>query len=189
MTFVFCNFAHIYNFLNLNLKTQMNYYRSLRLSVLAAMAAGALSAAAEALVPGIVVVRADGSTSEMPISKVARVDFGASAITIVPSEDGAPSQAVAISDIDRINFADIKLSQISDIDPDARLAVWPTLTSGIVYASGTDAAARVDIFDMAGRLVASAPGSPETIQLDISGCPAGHYILRAGQTSVRIVKK
>ena len=79
-------------------------------------------------------------------------------------------------------------SSVETVDADA-VAVYPNPTDGIVNVSADGEVIRVEAYSAAGSLVAKVAGTT----LDLTGCPAGIYMVRVttaeGTTVHRVVKK
>lgn len=137
-------------------------------------------------VSSIVVVNKDGSTVETPVPDVSKVSFDTFDFTVL-SKDGA-AKKYEYDNVSRISLN--KGSGVSSLlQKDTRLAVWPTVTSSSINVTGTDVSGKILIYDTNGLLMLSVESADGVNTIDVSGLPAGHYILNAGKSSVRFIKK
>lgn len=134
--------------------------------------------------PMLVVVEKDGTAIETPVPQVSRVDFDTFSLSVL-SKDGG-SKKYDYDQVERIELG--KMSGISLPGKDARLAVWPTVTSSTIYVSGTEADDMIYVFGMNGVQQRAVKASKDVNEIDVTGLAAGQYVLTAGSTSVRFIK-
>lgn len=134
---------------------------------------------------GVAVIKADGSTHNVEIADIQRIDIASDALTI--HQNSGTSTGHAYADIERLDIG-VALSGISGITADGSVAVWPTLVTESVNVSGAPAGTRVVVYNVAGSAVASAVAPDGTLSVDMSALSAGAYIVSVGKHSVKIVK-
>jgi hypothetical protein len=88
---------------------------------------------------------------------------------------------------DRVKiFESIDVSNNSIKDGfDLDIKIYPNPTSGFVHIDGIDAAAKVSVFSLSGRLVERGQSN----SIDLSTQPAEVYLLRVGNKTTWVVKK
>lgn len=160
-------------------------YRKLFASAIAAIAmALPLSAATET---AVVVISSDGSQTEIALDHLDRIDVGSSSATLRQT-DGITYE-YAYSNLDRILIA-TKRSEVQGILGKDEIAVWPTVTTGMVYAAGLNPGDNVAAHSIGGSLMSSVVADTNgSVSIDLSDCPAGIYIITANKHSVKIIKK
>lgn len=62
-------------------------------------------------------------------------------------------------------------------------------TDGNIHLSGVQCGERIEIFDASGKKVAQTKASSDTASLDITNMKSGVYVLRAGNTVIKFVKR
>lgn len=149
--------------------------------LLAYSAMGAIAAD----VPMLYVVGSDGTVTETPMSDVGKIVFGTSAFT-VESKAGQTAEH-KYGEVKRVDFG--KLASISNVVAEARMAVWPTVTTSVVNVKGADAGASIRIYDLSGSQVINVKAAEGVTNIDLSPLTAGMYILAVGENSVKIIKK
>lgn len=86
-------------------------------------------------------------------------------------------------------FTVVEQSGVGELAADAEINVYPNPTADVVTVSGAAEVMSIDVYSATGSFVKSAAGQ----QVDLSGCPAGIYILsvntEAGAYRCRVVKK
>ncbi|MBD5358086.1 MAG: T9SS type A sorting domain-containing protein [Bacteroides sp.] len=133
----------------------------------------------------LVVVEKDGTIVETPIPDVSRIDFDTFSFSVL-SKDGN-SEKYDYDSVKRIEFG--STSGIALPSKDVRLAVWPTVTSSTLNVTGTEANDMIYVFGLNGTQEISVTASDDVNVIDVSGLAAGHYVVKAGNTSVRFIKK
>lgn len=137
-------------------------------------------------VSSIVVVNKDGTTVESLVSDVSKVSFDTFDFTVLSK--GGEAKKYEYDSVSRIDLN--KSSGVNSlIQEDTRLAVWPTVTSSAINVTGTDASGKILIYDTNGLLMISVEPVDGVNTIDVSKLPSGHYILNAGKSSVRFIKK
>lgn len=163
----------------------MNNFRKLFLIGLAALAMMLVPATALAE-KGVVLVKADGSQVQHVLGDVDRIAVGSQSVTL--HHRSGDTHEVAFGDLDRI-LVGAEVTALSGILAEGDIAVWPTLTTGAVNATGLKAGATVEVYSIDGQLVAAAKAdSNGTATLDITSATAGIYIVAVEGNSVKIVK-
>ena len=144
---------------------------------------------AEDEVPCVVVVTKDGNTDITPVANFDKIQFNPTTVAVVPKE--GPEQEYKYSAVNLIKLNEMAESSVvkTALQEEARLVVWPTVTSSIINVGGTEASDRIMIFNLQGQRVFSTKSKGEVTEIDITPLAAGHYVLTAGKESVRIIKK
>lgn len=62
-------------------------------------------------------------------------------------------------------------------------------TDGNIHLSGVQCGERIEVFDASGKKVAQTKASSDTASLDITNMKSGVYVLRAGNTVIKFVKR
>ena len=133
----------------------------------------------------LVVVEKDGTVVETPIPDVARVDFDTFSLSVF-SKDGESQKY----DYDRVKRVELgKATGIALLEKDYRLAVWPTVTTSTINVSGTEANDMINIYSLTGVQEISVRASEDVNVIDVTSLPSGQYVITAGKTSVRFIKK
>ncbi len=71
---------------------------------------------------------------------------------------------------------------ISENETEGQLSIGPNPALGSVYVTGAAVGDPVEVFDLSGRLVASAVVSPDGESVvELSGLASGNYLIRIGQ--------
>lgn len=163
-------------------------YRQLVGAMLVSIAAMAMPADALAE-RAVVVISKDGTTREVALADVARIDIGQGKLTLHTSAGEAND--LAYESLDRMLIgADMGTSSISSILKDGEIAIWPTLVTSDIHVSGVEAGSTISVYSAGGVKVASAKADDEgNASIDISGAASGVYVVSAGNHSVKIMKK
>lgn len=157
------------------------------LGILTAIAAiSAFSSEASATGKAVVVISKDGSRHEVELQKLNRIDIGLSSVT-VHDRDGQSREHV-MSEIDRILIG-ADAAGIADVVSGGDVAVWPTVTEGLVNVAGLEPGTVVKVCDVNGSVVAGTTASSEDVTLDLSAQASGIYVVAFDNHSVKIVKK
>ncbi len=146
--------------------------------------AGTFSAAAAD--KAVVVIGKDGSQHEVLLNAVSRIEVGTEYITLHEAEGNSTQHA--ISDIDRI-MVGTESTSIKEIVSKGNVAVWPTVTDGLVNVAGATAGAEVKVYDLNGALVQSATASEGNATINLSGAKSGMYVVSVAGNTVKIIKK
>ncbi len=134
----------------------------------------------------VVMLAKDGSTYELAMSAVSRIDFGQTEVTM--SGTAGQSKAMSYTDIDRILIGAPK-SGLADLIARGEVAVYPSVTTGPLTIEGVEAGTEIAVYDLNGMLVKQTRAADTTVQLDLSGAAAGMMIVRVGKHPVKIIKK
>ncbi len=156
----------------------------IRKPLLAALIMAPAAAMAEG--DAVIVLAKDGTSFEVGIPQVERIEFGSSQLSV--KTRSAETTSFDYSDIDRMLIG-AKRQGIAKLATDGNIAVWPTMTESAVNVAGAAKGAQVRIYTASGALVASATCADGTATLDISAAPAGVCIVAIGNKSVKIIKK
>ncbi|MBD5219228.1 MAG: hypothetical protein HDS72_03155 [Bacteroidales bacterium] len=166
------------------MKIQFISYAKAALAALA-LASGVLAAqAAEGV--GVIVVKADGTSYEIELAQVDRINFGSSDVEVVGTS--GQSQEFAYADVDRIMLGS-PLSGISFITSEGNIAVWPKTVSSTLNIAGAQPGTEVRVYTIGGQLAASGRCSDGTLTLDLGNAPAGVCIVAVGNFTVKIIKQ
>lgn len=149
--------------------------------VLAFSSAGAMAED----VPMLYVIGIDGSITETPMSEVGKIVFGSSSFAVESKSGQSADHKYA--DVKRVDFG--KLTSISNVVAEARLAVWPTVTTSTVSVKGAEAGAAIRLFNLSGSQVMNVKAVEGVTTVDLSPLSAGMYVLTVGDNSVKIIKK
>jgi hypothetical protein len=76
-----------------------------------------------------------------------------------------------------------------DVVEEDVLKVYPSPVSGVLYIESEQLNARIEIFDISGRVVISDVQSTVNNSIYVGALPAGIYILRVGNRTTKFVKK
>lgn len=151
---------------------------------LAVLLLGSTASAVAADTTNVVVVQQDGSTYEVPMPTMDKIEFAGDGFMI--SHEGI-SKWFDYSQVDRILFG-AEANAVSEAVAKGDIAVWPSPATDIVNITGLTEGTTVDIYTNSGVRIASATASEGTLRLDISASPVGTLILKAGDISVKILK-
>ena len=79
---------------------------------------------------------------------------------------------------------------IQAVMAEGEVAVWPTVTTGIVNVEGCPEATLLRVFSIAGDLIKTLRVTSSTAVIDLSAHPAGMYLIAIdGNRSVKVIKK
>lgn len=150
-------------------------------SVLALMPAAAI-----AQEQAVVMLGKDGSTYELALSEVSRIDFGTTEVTLTGT--AGQSKAMPYNDINRILIGSPK-SGIANLIAKGEVAVYPSVTAGPLTIEGVEGGTEIAVYDLNGVLVRQTRATDTTVQLDLSDVAPGMMIVRVGKYPVKIIKK
>lgn len=156
-----------------------------KLSATVLLCMAAMLARAEAI-PGVAVLDKDGSTYELALESLDRLNFGQHTLTVVTT--AGEEKNFEYADIDKINFG-VEVSAINAINAAGNIAVWPTLVSAGLNISGAQAGTAVRVYSASGALLLTATCGEGTLSLDMSKVPAGLCVVAVGDRSVKVIKK
>jgi len=151
-----------------------------------ASALALMPAAAFAQENAVVMLAKDGSTYELALGEVSRIDLGQTEVTL--SGTAGQSKAMPYIDIDRILIG-VPKSGIADLIAKGEVAVYPAVTSGPLTITGVEAGTDIAVYDMNGVQVRRTRAPDTTVELDLSDAAAGMMVVRIGKYSVKIIKK
>lgn len=131
------------------------------------------------------VISRDGTVHEVVMSEIDRIDIGASSLTVHKTAGDACEHDYA--SIDRLLIG-CKSSVTSVIAP-GEIAVWPTAVETELNVSGAAPGTLVAVYSVGGTRVCSSVALRGDAVLDLSGLPAGVYVVAVGDRAVKITKK
>lgn len=132
---------------------------------------------------GVVVVSKDGTTMSLTLPEVKRIDIGAEGIVLHSADASTP---IAHADLDHIKIG-TDVTGVKELLKPGDIAVWPTAVSDFVNITGLDIDAPVSVYSLRStrrishRLRWLCPNRPPR-------CSPGMYIVKAADTSVKIIK-
>lgn len=138
-------------------------------------------------VPCLIVVCNDGSQVATPISENPLVEFGAETFKV--SDKFGNDATYTYASVQRILLNQLGISITDSSLNEKPLAVWPTITAGTLYATGTEAKKGIVIYSVSGQKMLEVKPTDEITNIEVAGFAAGEYILRAGNTTVKFIKK
>lgn len=153
----------------------------------ALMLAAPAAAAEDSGVAAIVVLGNDGSRQEYALADVDRINFTSDAVAVALKEGEQPAP-VAYGDVDRI-LLNSTLSGILSAMTDSEVAVWPTVTTGIVNIAGAEPGTTYSVYTAGGSLALTGKTAEGQTVADLSRLPDGMCVLTLGTKSVKIIKK
>lgn len=133
----------------------------------------------------LIVVEKDGNSFELPITNVERVDFDTFNFSVRSKEGN--SEKFDYDKVSRIDFS--SMTTVAKLTKEARLLVWPSVATTDINVAGTDAVDVINIYSLNGTRVISQKAEEGKNTLDVSRLRSGEYILTAGSTSVKFIKK
>lgn len=137
---------------------------------------------------GVIVIKSDGTTHELELEAIDRMEIGTQAVEI--HHTSGTSSTHNITDIDRINIG-VAVAGIDRVLADTGdIAVWPTTTTGNVYIKGAAAGTPIAVYTLSGQCVANAHTSSDgATTINIATLAPGVYVVAVGSHSVKITKK
>lgn len=154
--------------------------------LMAVAAVSALPVEANATGKAVVVISKDGSRQEVELQQVSRIDVGRESVTV--NDRSGQATEHSFENIDRILIG-ADAAGVKELIADGGVAVWPTVTTGMVNVSGLEVGCDVAVFDVNGAKVAEATASDSTVTIDLSGNAGGVYVVAFGSQSVKVIKK
>lgn len=134
----------------------------------------------------VTVLAKDGSSFEIAISGIERINFGAQTIELV--EKNGTANSLAYNDINRILIGDNK-SGIDQIVGQGNIAIYPSVTTGPLTIAGLEVGTEVELFDIKGVSIAKTTAKDSSVTLNIADAPKGMVIVKVGKHSAKIFKK
>lgn len=135
----------------------------------------------------VVVVSKDGTQTGLALDKVHKIEIKTDGIVLHGTD--ATTTTVAHADLDRVLIGS-EWSSIKGTLAEGNVAVWPTLATDVVNAGGFAEGTAVTVFDLNGAALASARTNADGLAtVSIAHLTPGMYIVKAGDKSVKIVKK
>lgn len=138
-------------------------------------------------VPCIVVVDKNGKSVATPMSETSRLSFGNDGFMVSDKQGG--SRNYSYNDVEKIEIGKLAESAIRELVVEAKLAVWPTIASERINVAGSDITGGISIYSLSGQLMNHIIPSSEEVSIDISGLASGYYLVKAGKSTVKIIKK
>ena len=138
-------------------------------------------------VPCIVVIEKDGKSVATPMSDMSRLFFGNDGFMVSDKQGG--SQNYSYSNVDKIEIGKLAESGLRQLTAEAKFAVWPTIASDRINVAGSEVAGGVSMYSLTGQLVKHIIPASEEVSIDISDLPSGYYLVKAGKSTVKIIKK
>lgn len=165
----------------------MKYSSIVACAALAVAAVTPQSALCESV--GVAIVKVDGTTHHVVFEEIDRIEIGNESVTVHHATAAPATHAMA--DIQRIDIGVSGLSSgISNAVAEGSIAVWPTVVESSINIAGAPAETAINVFSINGRNVASTKTDADgSASVNLSGLPAGHYIIAVGAHTVKIVKK
>ena len=135
-------------------------------------------------------VQYDGTSTVYSLASVQRVEFDAPA-------SGDASMRVLLKDgtagaesVRAIIFTSETPTGVAELaGSDVRYFLFPNPVSDELVLTGPDAGTPVRVYDLSGRKVLETEAGAEGARLGVSGLTPGAYIVCAGQTALRFVKR
>lgn len=134
----------------------------------------------------VVMLAKDGTSYELPLDKVSRIDFNPSEVAL--HGRGGEVKTMPYADINRILIG-ADPAGLTELFEKGEIAVWPSPTTGPLSIAGAEVGTLVRVYDQKGVLVASAKVGDDTLVLDISNASPGLAVVQIGNMSVKIMKK
>ena len=153
-------------------------------SALAVVLIGTAAAAAAADTKMVVVVERDGSTYDVAMPEMDKIEFAGDGFMII--HDGV-SKWFDYSQVDRILLG-APATSVESIASEGRLVVWPSPAVDTVNIAGLPDGAETRAYTTGGVLVASAVSADGIARLDVTNAPAGTLIVAADGRTVKIIK-
>lgn len=145
------------------------------------------SMAVNAAEKAVVVISNDGSQHVVTLADVDRIEIGPGALTI--SHRSAESVTKDYADIDRVLIGATPTA-IGQITSKGDIAVWPTEVVDVINVAGLHHGMKVEVFDLAGHLVAAKTADGDSLTIDLSASAPGMLVVSiGGKQSVKVVKK
>lgn len=164
----------------------MNYcYKKLVGVITLALAAMPMTALADAQ-QAVVVVSADGSSREIALPEIARIDIADGGLTL-HSRSGESSE-IPYGSLDRVIIG-AEFTAVDKVLGKGDVAVWPTLVTTSVNVAGLAEGTTVNVYTVGGQLFSSSQADSDgRATIDMTRAAAGIYVVAAGNHSVKVVK-
>lgn len=157
---------------------------SLKKMVLAAFLT-AIPLAASATEPKVVMLGKDGTSYDLALKDVDRINFSAAGAELLGNS--GEHHAMNYADIDRILIG--STLSVSDLTAKGEIAVYPSVTDGPLNVVGIEPGTDIYVYDISGRRITAVTAQDSAVTLDLSDAPAGVMAVRIGMHSVKIIKK
>lgn len=127
------------------------------------------------------VVNKDGSEMTTTVAEVDRIEFKDGNVVVVPKSGS--STAFPIADIDKIELS-VLTAGINEVTADGR-KVKIGITSGTISLDGAAENAVAQVYDTAGKLVATARCAAGHAEISLAGRTPGVYIIKVGSFAAK----
>lgn len=146
----------------------------------AAVAAGAVDGLAE---QKVVITALDGNVSKINIADISRITFDGAEMTVATANGNS---VFNVADVDNIAF-DLSTSAAEEIS--TRLDdIDIKVSGGVLTVAGPQGKLlKVSVYDLKGVAVGQSVGT-ETVSVDFNTMPAGIYIVRANDKTIKIIR-
>lgn len=88
-----------------------------------------------------------------------------------------------------VSFKQVDPTVIRTAAADGGTSLLDGGVDGMLRLTGCAGGTQIDVFDGGGRRVRSVVAGSGSVTVDVSGLPAGVYVLRAGRAAVKFMKK
>ena len=82
-----------------------------------------------------------------------------------------------------------RLFEKEDVKPEITWNIYPNPVTGILHITGLEGHYTIKIVDTVGQIVTSIKGTSSELELDMSGKPAGMYLLKIESQGKSITRK
>lgn len=142
--------------------------------------------------PGVIFLLASGQKVSFTFSSKPEITVGSTELT-VSATDGV-SVSYAFNEVQRFYYGDDVLDYETGIqDTEDKSAACPEFgfANGVITVTGLKSAERVSVYSLGGGKIGEAKtGKDGSARVDISGAPAGVYVVNAGSgVSFKLLKK
>lgn len=126
----------------------------------------------------------DGKTAKTQLAKVSKITFDANQNVGLTYPDGNAKDLGNVSTVQKIVFADGDLSSVGQVASSA-VKIYPNPTTESISIEGLEDGQQVNIYSLSGKL---AKSTNESV-INVSNLANGEYIVVAGQTVAKLIKK
>lgn len=126
----------------------------------------------------------DGKTAQKELAKVSRIVFDGSQNISLDLNDGNTKDLGNVSNVQKIVFADGELASVDQTNATS-VKIYPNPTTESISIEGLEQGQQVKIYSISGKL---AQVSNESV-INVSSLSNGEYIVVAGQTVAKLIKK
>ena len=137
---------------------------------------------AQAAVPSLTVVYAEGEPAVYAISDVKRIEIGANDLTMVTA---AETYNVALADIKSLELGVSEITGLSDADLQA---LGFAIVNGTIQVTNAPAGAQINVFNLSGVMVLAAQCDADgNATIDASSLPTGAYLLAINKFTQKFI--